>query len=82
MSVGTDSDAGRSDRRTTFDPLGPPGSLARHDLVLLVIPVAFLCALALGSTLPVATPTALVAAALFGAAVVTDALFVDPPGAR
>jgi hypothetical protein len=82
MSVGTDSNTGRSDRRTTLDPLGPPDSLSRHDLVLLVIPLAFPCSLALGSALPVATPTALVGAALFGAAVVADALFVDPPGAR
>jgi hypothetical protein len=79
VAIGTSTETGRSDRRT---PFGALGSLSRYDLTLLVIPLAFLCSLALGSALPVPTTTALVGAALCGAALVTDALFLNPPTAR
>jgi hypothetical protein len=82
VTVSTDSEPGCSARRTTFRSLAPLDSLSRYDLTLLVIPLAFLCALAVGSALPVPTLVSLVGASLFGAVVVTDALFLNPPTAR
>jgi hypothetical protein len=82
VPVSTDSEPGRSVRRTPFRSLAPLDSLARYDLALLVIPLAFLGALVVGSALPVPTLASLVGASLFGAAVVTDALFLNPPTAR
>jgi len=83
ISTDTDSDSGRSDRRTSFDRLGTlPESLSRYDLTLLVIPLVFLCAFVLGTALPVPTLASLVGASVFGAVVVTDALFLNPPTGR
>lgn len=55
------------------------GSLSRYDLVLAVIPAAFLAASLLGAALPVGPREAMVGAALVGALVLVDALFVHPP---
>lgn len=53
---------------------------SRYDLLLLVIPAAFLLALA-GSTLSSLPLSALMgAASLVGALAVIDGLFVNPPG--
>lgn len=82
MAIGTRTENGRTGRRTGLARLGLSGPLSRYDLVLFVIPLAFLFALVLGAALPVPTSAALVGAALCGVAVVTDALFLNPPTAR
>jgi len=83
ISTDTDRAPGRSDRRTPFDRFGTlPDSLSRYDLTLLVIPLVFLCGLVLGSALPVPTLASLLGASVFGAIVVTDALFLNPPTGR
>lgn len=51
----------------------------RADLVLAVIPAAYLVAALLGSTLSVSATTAVSAAALLSGLVVLDALFLNPP---
>lgn len=79
MAIGTDTDPRRTDRRKTLAPGALSESLSRYDLTLLVVPIAFLCALVLNSALPVPTSTALAGAALCGAVVVADALFLNPP---
>ncbi|WP_262180671.1 hypothetical protein [Haloarcula laminariae] len=56
-----------------------PGSVSRYDLVLAVIPVAFLLTAVASGLLGVTMRTALAVGALLGAAVVTDALFLNPP---
>ncbi|WP_277542015.1 hypothetical protein [Haloarcula laminariae] len=56
-----------------------PGSVSRYDLVLAVIPVAFLLTVVASGLLGVTMRTALAVGALLGAAVVTDALFLNPP---
>lgn len=53
--------------------------VSRHDLVLAVIPAAFLVAALLGVALDVEPTTAVGAAAGFSALAVLDALFVNPP---
>lgn len=82
VAISIDPGARRSDRRTPSDPLPIPDSLSRYDLTLLVIPLAFLCALVVGTALPVPTSASLVAASLCGAVVLTDALFLNPPTGR
>lgn len=52
---------------------------SRHDLVLAVIPAAFLAAAMLGAVGPVDATTAVTAGALLSALAVVDALFVNPP---
>lgn len=52
---------------------------SRHDLVLAVIPVAFLFAAVLGTTMPVSSMTAVMTGALVSALAVLDALFFNPP---
>ena len=79
VAIGTGAGNGRTDGRTRPLPLAPPDSPSRYDLTLLAIPLAFLCALVLGSTLPVPTASTLLVAAICGAAAVADALFCNPP---
>jgi hypothetical protein len=55
------------------------GSLSHYDLVLAVIPVAFLVSVLVGHLLPVSTRTALLAAATIGTIAMIDALFFNPP---
>lgn len=52
---------------------------SRYDLVLAVVPLAFVGALAAGLLAPVSVHGALAAAALVGTVAVVDALFVNPP---
>jgi choline-glycine betaine transporter len=52
---------------------------SRHDLVLAVIPAAFLVAAVLGTTLSVSATTAVTAAALLSGLAMLDALFFNPP---
>lgn len=56
--------------------------LSRYDLLLAVIPVAFLCSLAAGTLLSVPTSNALALASAVGAMALVDALFLNPPRSR
>lgn len=78
MATSTGTDVGRTDRRTS---LGSPGPLSRYDLTLLVIPLVLALSGLVGAASAVPTPAALLVGALFGAAVVVDALFLNPPTA-
>ena len=51
----------------------------RYDLVLAVIPVAFLAAVAAAHLLAVPPETTMLGAAAVGALALCDALFVNPP---
>lgn len=53
--------------------------LSRYDLVLAVIPTAFVVALLVGNLLSVSARVALVSASVVGALAVLDALFLNPP---
>lgn len=55
-------------------------SVSRYDLVLAVIPTAFITALVAANLLQLSTQTTLVAAAIVGALALLDALFINPPG--
>lgn len=62
------------------DPLdGGPGGPTRHDLVLAVIPTAFVVAALVGGLAGVPARTAVGAAAGVGALAMLDALFFNPP---
>lgn len=52
---------------------------SRYDLVLALIPAAFLLAAIAGSTLPVSSTTAVLAAGLLSGMAIVDALFLNPP---
>lgn len=52
---------------------------SRHDLVLAVIPAAFLVAALLGAVGPIDATTAVLAGALLSGLAVADALFFNPP---
>lgn len=52
---------------------------SRYDLVLAVIPTAFVVALLVGNLLSVSARVALVSASVVGALAVLDALFLNPP---
>lgn len=52
---------------------------SRHDVVLAVIPAAFLVAAVLGSTLSVSPTTAVAAAAVLSSLAIMDGLFFNPP---
>lgn len=79
MATSTDPEFRRTERRRRSTPRALSRPLSRYDLTLLVVPLAFLCALVLGSALSVPTSAALAGAALCGAVVVADALFLNPP---
>ena len=79
MATSTDPEFRRTEGRRRSTPRALSRSLSRYDLTLLVVPLAFLCALVLGSALSVPTSAALTGAALCSAVVVADALFLNPP---
>lgn len=54
-------------------------ALSRYDVVLAVIPAAFLLAALASQLLPVAPRTMLVGAAAVGLLALVDAMFVNPP---
>lgn len=54
-------------------------SLSRYDLLLAVIPTAFVFAAVLGVALPVPPRDAVLAASVVGVAALVDALFLNPP---
>lgn len=58
----------------------PTRSISRYDLVLAVIPFAFLAAVALAYATGVGLQPALAAAAGVGALALVDSLFIRPPG--
>lgn len=66
----------------TVERIGPAlvGDPSRDDLLLAVIPLAFVVATLAGAVGPASFTAAMRAAALVGALVVVDALFVNPPG--
>ncbi|MFB6308971.1 MAG: hypothetical protein ABEH35_06545 [Haloarculaceae archaeon] len=69
-------DIEREQRRTGRRP---SEFLSRHDILLAVIPVAFVLALTATVALDVSTRTAIVAASLVGSVALVDGLFVHPP---
>lgn len=70
----TDSD-GVVERLTSWTD-GPP---SRYDLVLAVIPLAFVFGVVVGEIGALALHDALLASSLVAGAAVADALFVNPP---
>ena len=54
-------------------------TLSRYDLLLLVIPVAFVLALVVSQVSSLPASTVLGAASLVGALAVADGLFLNPP---
>lgn len=58
---------------------GPGAALSRYDLLLAVIPAAFLFAGITSQVLSVAPRATLVGATLVGALALLDGLFVNPP---
>lgn len=58
---------------------GPVRRASRYDLVLAVIPAAFLAAAGLGTASSVSVQTAVGAAAAVSGLAVLDALFINPP---
>ena len=68
-----DTDIGSDDAEPFAD------RLSRYDLVLLVVPLAFLGAVLASTFAGVSTHSALAGAALVGAAAVADGLFRRPP---
>lgn len=73
-----------SQRTTRADPVpgrlaAPVRRLSRYDLVLAVIPAAFLLAALLGTAGAVPAPAAVTAASLVGVLAMVDALFLNPP---
>lgn len=65
------------DQQTT-----PEWSISRYDVVLILIPAAFLLAALFGSMLSLSVHLALFGAALIGAAAVIDGVFWNPPISR
>lgn len=55
-------------------------SVSRYDLILAVIPTAFITALLVANLLAISTQTTILAAAMVGALALLDALFINPPG--
>lgn len=75
---------------TTDGPYGrrraPPANgetttvpLSRYDLVLALIPVAFLLAVVAGTVLSVSIPTAIAGASLLGLAAIVEGVYRNPP---
>ncbi|MXR52844.1 hypothetical protein GRX03_14670 [Halovenus sp. WSH3] len=58
------------------------GQLSRHDLVLTAIPLVFALAWVVTFALPIPFLAALAGSAVLSAAVLVDALFVNPPCER
>lgn len=56
-----------------------PSAPTRYDLVLAVIPSAFVVALVAGHLLSLSATTSVVGASLVGALAVLDGLFLNPP---
>ena len=79
MATSPDTEFRRTEHRREPVSRSTLESLSRYDLTLLVVPLAFLCALVLGSALSIPTSAALAGAALCGAVAVADALFLNPP---
>ncbi|WP_276272565.1 hypothetical protein [Haloarcula litorea] len=67
------SDAQQRDRSAL------PASFSRYDLVLALIPAAFLLAMGVGGLFGFSVRTALTLGALLGTCAVVDALFLNPP---
>lgn len=73
---GSDNSTVNSDRIDDRAALPP---VSRYDLLLAVIPLAFLASLTLGTVLAIPVRTALVGALVVGTLALVDALFINPP---
>lgn len=65
--------------REMFSAVRRPPGLSRYDVVLAVIPLAFLSALFATTVLSMPFQQTAVVASLVGGATVIDALFLNPP---
>ena len=66
-----------------FEPLvNFVSSLSRYDLLLVIIPAAFVGSLAVGHILSIPPRSALTAASVVGALALADGLFLNPPRER
>jgi hypothetical protein len=68
----------RSGELSTSDSLLAT-AFTRHDLVLAVIPSAFVVAMLVGTVLSLSTRASVLLGSLVGALALADALFVNPP---
>lgn len=72
--------ASNSGARSTTDRQGTgERTLSRYDVLLLVIPVAFLVALIVAQVSSLSLPAVMAAASVVGALALADGLFVNPP---
>ncbi|MFC6905945.1 hypothetical protein [Halalkalicoccus tibetensis] len=71
--------SGETHQRHGFGPR--PGPVSRYDLVLWLIPAAFVLALALSTLSAISTHTAIVGASLLGLFAIVDAVALHPPRA-
>lgn len=72
--------ASNTDARSRTDRQGTgERTLSRYDLLLLVIPAAFLAALLVAQISSLSLPPVMAAASVVGALALADGLFVNPP---
>lgn len=74
--VSTTYGRGSDDERTLPDVFGSP---SRYDLVLAIVPAAFLVASLVGTVLSVSWQATLLTGALVGCLAILDAIFLNPP---
>lgn len=67
------------DIRTTTTHRTGDRTLSRYDVLLLVIPAAFILALLAAQVSPLGVSPLMAAASLVGALAMADALFINPP---
>lgn len=77
MTAATGRTARRHDASTTGDTVGPLAS--RYDLLLVLIPLAFVAAVLAGMVLPLGTQATLAGAALVGLGAIVDGVYRNPP---
>lgn len=77
MTAATGRAPRRTEATTTGDHVDPLAS--RYDLLLVLVPIAFLAAVLAGFVLPVGTRPPLAGAALVGLAAIVDGVYRNPP---
>lgn len=77
MATATGRVPRRADAQASGDRIGPHAS--RYDLLLALVPLAFLAAGAAAAVLPLGIHASLVAASLVGAGAIVDAVYRNPP---
>ncbi|MFB6165434.1 MAG: hypothetical protein ABEJ31_09780 [Haloarculaceae archaeon] len=70
-------DSRKNGERTDTRPTG--SRVTRYDLLLAIVPLAFLASVLLGLLLPIGDRTALAGALAIGVLALADALFMNPP---